>query len=48
MVQDEAGLPVGTVIVAVVKDEGSKKLSKAAKDIFANMGAKKIISLGYR
>lgn len=48
LISDEAGLPVGTVIVAVVKDEGSKKLSQAAKDVFINMGAKKISGLGFR
>jgi len=42
MVEDFATLPVGTVIVAVVKDEGSRKLTKAAKDIFISMGSKEV------
>lgn len=48
LVDDEAGLPLGAVIIVVVKDEASKRLTDAAKDVFTNMGAKEISQLGFR
>lgn len=48
MVKDFASAPVGTVIIAVVKDEGRKQLSQAAMDIFIGMGAKEIQNLQFR
>merc|ERR1711998_305299 len=37
---DEASVPVGSVIVAVCKDECQKKLTDSVREIFTNMGAK--------
>jgi hypothetical protein len=48
MADDMSTVPVGSVIVAAVKDEGSKRLSQAAKDIFISMGAKEINNIAYR
>lgn len=48
MVNDWATIPHGSVIVAAVRDEGSKRLSAAVKEIFAGMGAKKINGLAFR
>lgn len=48
MAADLAAVPVGAVIVAAIKDEGSRKLTQAAKDAFINMGSKEISNLGYR
>jgi NAD(P)H-flavin reductase len=45
LVQDAAQTPPGTVIIAVVKDDASAKLSQAAKDIFIGMGSKEISNL---
>jgi len=47
MVEDFATVPRGSVYVAVVRDEASKKLSQEAKDIFNGMGSKEIDSLGF-
>lgn len=41
-------VPMGSVIVAVVRDEGSRRLSQGAKDAFKQMGAKDIDKLGFR
>jgi hypothetical protein len=43
-----AAIPVGSVIIAAVKDEASKRLSQSAKDIFINMGSKEVSQLGFR
>jgi len=48
MVKDLATVPVGSVIIAAVRDEGSRRLTKEAKDIFTSMGAKEINNLAYR
>jgi hypothetical protein len=48
LVQDAAQTPPGTVIIAVVKDDASAKLSQAAKDIFIGFGSKEIQNLGMR
>lgn len=48
MVNDAANAPVGSVIIAAIKDEGSRMLTQEAKDIFTAMGAKEINNLGYR
>jgi hypothetical protein len=40
MIEDYNTFPIGSVIIAVVYDEGSKRLSADAKEIFTSMGAK--------
>lgn len=45
---DLATIPLGSVIVAAVKDEASKSLTQSAKDFFINMGSKEVSQLGYR
>merc|ERR1712167_36091 len=41
-------VPMGSVIIAAVRDEGSRRLSQSAKDAFKQMGAKEIDKLGFR
>jgi hypothetical protein len=48
MKKDFQALPKGTVIIAAVKDDGSKRLKYSAKRMFMNMGSKKIWKLGYK
>lgn len=48
IVEDEAAVPVGSVIIVACKDECSRKLSQGVKDILIAMGAKEINQLGYR
>jgi hypothetical protein len=40
MIDDYNTVPVGSVYIAAVMDEGSVKLSAEAKEIFQSMGAK--------
>jgi len=48
MINDLKGVRRGSVIVAAVKDEGSKKLSTEVKAMFGRWGSKEIHSLGHR
>lgn len=41
-------IPDGYIVVAACQDECSNKMSKAAKEWFANMGSKEIWNLSYR
>lgn len=45
---DLAAVPVGSVIIAAVKDEASNKLEHNAKDHFINMGSKEVSNLQFR
>jgi hypothetical protein len=45
LAKDFATAPIGSVIIAVVKEDGAKSLSKVAQDVFVGMGAKKINKL---
>jgi len=45
LANDFATAPIGSVIIAVVKEDGAKSLSKVAQDVFVGMGAKKINTL---
>lgn len=45
---DLATVPLGSVIVAAVRDEASSKLTQSVKDFFSNMGSKEINQLQYR
>lgn len=48
MIEDFNSVPVGSVYIAAVMDEGATKLSAEAKEIFASMGSKEIARLGVR
>jgi len=48
MINDLKGVRRGSVIVAAVKDNASKKLSTEAKSMFGRWGSKEIKSLGVR
>jgi len=48
MINDLKGVRRGSVIVAAVRDEGSKKLSTEVKAMFGKWGSKEIHSLGHR
>lgn len=41
-------LPFGSIVAVGVQDEGSRKLSKKAKQFFKDMGSKQISQLGFR
>jgi len=48
LVADLKGIRRGSIIIAAVKDEASKKLNDDVKAIFSKWGSKEINSLGYR
>jgi len=48
IVEDEAAVPPGSVIIIACMDECSAKLSQGVKDILVAMGAKEINGLGFR
>lgn len=48
LVNDMKFVKRGSVIIAAVKDEASKKLSAEAKALFSKWGSKEINSLGFR
>jgi len=48
MLKDLKGLRKGSIIIAAVRDEASKKLSKGVKEFFTKLGSKEINSLGFR
>jgi hypothetical protein len=48
MIEDFNTVPVGSVVVATVMDDGAGKLSQEAKEIFKSMGGKEIDQLGAR
>jgi len=41
-------VPKGSIIIAAVKDEASKKLTYSGRRVFMKMGAKKIWKMGYK
>lgn len=45
---DLKGLRRGSIIIAAVRDEASKNLSKEARAFFAKLGSKEAPQLGYR
>lgn len=48
MMKDLKGLRRGSIVIASVKDEGSRKLSAEVKNIFTKWGSKEISKLGFR
>jgi hypothetical protein len=48
MLRDLKGLRRGSIIIAAVRDEASKNLSKEARAFFAKLGSKEAPQLGYR
>jgi len=48
LLEDEASVPVGSVVIVAVKDEASRLLSQGVKDLFIGMGAKEIQTLAFR
>jgi hypothetical protein len=48
MIKDLRGVRRGSIIVAAVKDEGSKKLSAEAKELFTKWGSAQVNSLEFR
>lgn len=48
LVADLKGIRRGSIIIAAVKDEASKKLNDDVKALFNRMGSKEVNSLGFR
>lgn len=48
LIKDLKGVRRGSVIIAAVKDEASKKLSSDVKELFMRWGSHEISALGYR
>jgi len=48
LVADLKKVPKGSIVIAAVKDEASKRLKYGARRMFMKMGAKKIWKLGYK
>lgn len=44
---EETEIPFGRIIVAALKDDGSKWMSEKIKDFFKDLGSMEIMRLGY-